>query len=222
MIASRFRNPLLALAVLAGAAFCPALSQAVNLTYHVDLNVTSLLGTQTTGNYYLDFQLNGDGLPAAGTNTVTLTNFAFTLGGATGTATTFEGASGNLNAGVTLSLNSTNTANELYQGFSVTTTDIQFDVTTTGNGSGITPDLFLVEILNNSLNSIATNAPDGVSLLDQPINGTVTLAGVSTYRSTNPAGVITSAVPEPSTWTAALLGLGVLARVVLRRLPSRA
>ena len=222
MIASRFRNHLLAAAVVGGAVCCPLLGKAANFTYHVDINVASLLGTQATGNYYLDFQLNGDGLPAAATNTVTASNFAFALGSPTGTATTYEGAAGSLNTGVTLSLNSANTLNELYQGFSFTTTDIQFDVTTTGNGSGITPDTFLIEILNSSLNPIATNAPDTVSLLSQPINGTVTLANVGTYRSTNPAGVTTSAVPEPSTWATALLGLGVLARMILRRRPALA
>lgn len=223
MIFPNFRNSLLAVAAAAASAMCfPAQSQAANFTYHVDLNVTSLLGTQTSGTYYLDLQLNGDGMPAGGTNAVTASNFTFNVGGgATGTATAFEGASGNLATGVTLSLTSTNNLNELYQGFTATTTDIQFDVSTTQNGSGITPDLFLVQILNNSLNPIATNATDGVSLLSQPINGAVTLANVGTYRSTNPAGVTTTAVPEPSTWAVVALGFGVLAGVVLRRRPVR-
>ena len=221
MIVSRFRNHLLALASLGGAMFCPAPGRAANFSYHVDLNVSSLTAAPTNGTYFLDFQLNGDGQPAAATNTVTVNNFAFTLGGASGTATTYEGASGSINSSVVLSLNSNNTLNELYQGFTGTTTDIQFDVTTSGNGSGITPDTFLIEILNGSGNPITTNAPDTVSLLSQAINGPVTLANVSTYRSTSPAGVTTSAVPEPSTWAVCLLGLGVLARLALRR-PGRA
>lgn len=222
MIISRLQNYLLASAALGVAMFCPASIHAANFTYHVDLNVASLIAAPATGPYYLDFQLNGDGLPAAATNSVSVNNFAFTLGGASGVATTYEGASGSINTSVILSLNSTNTLNELYQGFSGTTTDIQFDVTTTGNGSGITPDTFLIEILNGSLNPITTNAPDTVSLLSQPINGNVTLASVGAYRSTNPTGVMTSVVPEPSTWAAALLGLGVLTRIVLRRRLARA
>ena len=222
MIVSRLLNYLLITAALGGAMFRPAPVRAASFTYHVDLNVASLAAAPTTGPYYLDFQLNGDGLPAAATNSVTVNNFAFTLGNASGAATTYEGASGSINTSVLLSLNSTNTLNELYQGFSATTTDIQFDVTTTGNGSGITPDTFLIEILNGSLNPITTNAPDTVSLLSQPITGTVTLANVGTYRSTNPAGVTVSAVPEPSTWAVALLGLGVLTCITRRRRPARA
>ena len=80
------RNSIL-IAAAAGAACFPTRSQAVNFPYHVDINITSLLGTQPTGTYYLDVQLNGDGAPAAGTNAVTLSNFAFNVGGgATGAA----------------------------------------------------------------------------------------------------------------------------------------
>ncbi len=203
------RNSLVPIAAVACAACFPTRSQAANFLYHVDVNVTSLFGTQPTGTYYLDVQLNGDGAPATGTNAVTLSNFAFSIvSGASGAATTYEGASGSLTSGIILSLTSTNNLNELYQGFTLTTTDIQFDVSTTQSGSGITPDLFLVEILNNSLNPIATNAADGVSLLDQPINGPVTLSSVQTYHSASPAGVTVSVVPEPSTWATVALGFG--------------
>ncbi len=216
------KNRLLAVVATAGAMSLPGHVQAANFTYHVDLNVAALLAAPTTGPYDLDFQLNGDGLPAAATNTVTLSNFAFTLGSASGTATTFGNASGSLNSGVVLTLNAANTFNELYQGFSATTTDIQFDVSSTQKGSGITPDTFLVSILDNSLGQITTNAPDTVSLVTESINGPVTLAGVHAYQSTSPAGVIANVVPEPSTWAAATLGCLTLAGVILRRRPRHA
>ena len=165
----RLKYSLLAVAAAAGTVFCPVHSQAANFTYHVDLNLASLIPDTTDAPFYLDFQLNGDGAPAGATNTVTLSNFSFTLGAASGGATTFGGAMGNFASGVTLPLDSTNSFNELYQGFTGTTTQIHFDVSSTQNGSGITPDGFLVSVLNGSLNPITTNAPDSVSLSAKPL-----------------------------------------------------
>ncbi len=195
----------------------PAASQAQNLTYHVNLNVAALLSAPTGAPYSLDFQLNGDGLPSAATNSVFVSDFQFTTGAAVGNPVTYEGAAGNLNFGVLLSLDSSNTLNEFYQKFSATTTDIQFDVTSTENGSGITPDEFSVSILNNTLGQIATTAPDGVSLVTETINGSVPAPGVQFYRSTSPAGVIASAVPEPTTVGAVLAGLVGLALTCVRK-----
>ncbi len=211
------KNRLLAVVATVGAMSLSGHVQAANFSYHVDLNVAALLAAPTTGPYSLDFQLNGDGLPAAATNTVTLSNFMFTLGSASGAATTFGNASGNLGAGVVLTLNAANTFNEFYQGFSTTTADIQFDVSSTQNGSGITPDTFLVSILDNSLGQITTNAPDTASLVTESINGTVTLANVHSYQSTSPAGVIANVVPEPSSWAVMTLSCVALAGVILRR-----
>ncbi len=207
---------LFAVAVAACAVALPANSRAQSLTYHVDLNVASLLTAATQGPYFLDFQLNGDGLPSAATNSAFVNNFQFTTGAAVGSPTTYEGAAGNLNFGVLLSLDSSNTLNEFYQAFSATTTDIQFDVTSTESASGITPDLFSVSILDKSLGQIATTAPDGVSLVTETINGSVPPPKVQFYRSTSPAGVIAAAVPEPETFGAVLVGLAGLV-LTLRR-----
>ena len=208
---------LFAAAVAACAVALPASSRAQNLTYHVDLNVASLLAAATQGPYYLDFQLTGDGLPAAATNSVLVSNFKFTLGSAVGTPVSYENAAGNMNFSVVLSLDSGDTLNELYQQFSTTTTDIQFDVTSTANASGITPDLFSVSILDKSLGQIATTAPDGVSLVTETINGSVPAPSVRYYRSTSPAGVVASAVPEPKTFAAVLAGLTILILTTLRQ-----
>ncbi len=210
-------SSLFAVAVAACAVALPASSRAQSLTYHVDLNVASLLTAAAQGPYYLDFQLNGDGLPAAATNSVLVNNFKFSLGSAVGTPVSYENAAGNTNFNVVLSLDSGDTANELYQQFSATTTDIQFDVTSTENASGITPDEFEVAILDKSLGQIATTAPDGVSLVTETINGSVPAPSVRYYRSTTPAGVIASAVPEPQTFAAVLAGLAALILTYRRR-----
>ncbi len=190
------------------------MARAQNLTYHVDINVAALLPTALTqGPYYLDFQLNGDGLPAAATNSVTASNFKLTLGASAGAPTSYEKASGSINSSVVLSLDANDTLNELFQQFSATTTDIQFDVTSTENSSGITPDLFSVAILNNSQGQVSTTAPDGASLLTETINGSVPAPSVQTYQTTSPSGVTVtvSAVPEPATTSAVLVGLVGLA-----------
>lgn len=214
---SIFNSSLLALAVAVGAVALPATSHAQTKTFHVDLNVASLLTAATQAPFYLDFQLNGDGLPSAATNSVLVNNFKFTLGAPVGNPVSFENAAGNMNFSVVLSLDSNDTLNELYQQFSGTTTDIQFDVTSTETASGITPDEFSVSILSKSLDPIATTAPDGTSLVTETINGAVPAPVVQYYRSTSPAGVIAGAVPEPTTVGAILAGLSGLALTWRRR-----
>jgi hypothetical protein len=205
---------LFALAAAAGGAALPSTGGAQTLTYHVDLNVAALLASPLTAPYSLDLQLNGDGLPAAGTNMITASNFVFTLGSATGTPSTFEGASGSLTSSVALSESASTPLNEFYQSFSATTTDIQFDVTSTENGSGITPDEFSVSILDNNLNQIATTATDGVSLVTETINGSVPAPTTQAYQSTSPAGVTAGVVPEPA--TVSILLVGVCGLILLR------
>ncbi|MBV9657122.1 MAG: NF038129 family PEP-CTERM protein [Verrucomicrobia bacterium] len=194
-------------------------SRAANYTYHVDMNVGAL-STAPNAPFFLDFQLNAGGNNGASGNSVTLNNFVFTGGAATGSANTSGNVSGSLGAGLTLTLNTNNPFNEFYQSFSTSTTDIQFDVSSTQFGAGISPDGFAVAILDSEANNpqIATNAPDTVSLLMESINGSVSMANVATYSSTNPTGVTASAVPEPSTTALMLLGgCGGLVALIRRR-----
>ena len=211
------------LAIAVAAMLAPAATQAANFNFHVDLNVSSLVG-QPNSPFFLDFQLNeGSGtLP----NFVTLTNFVFTGGSATGSATTFGLATGSMGSSITLNDNASNPFNELFQGFTAGTTDIQFDVSLSQNSPGVTPDQFVISILDSEANNppIATTDFTSSSMITVPIGAANTLGDVQTFTSTSPAGgtatVSQAAVPEPSSVMALIGGVGCL--MTLRRRRSQA
>ena len=95
---------------------CAVTSQAGTLSFEVDINTSPLLNN-LNGPFSLDFQLNpGTG---AATNTVNLTNFAFTAGSATGSPSLSGNATGSLGSSVSLS-DASDTFSEFYQGFAAT------------------------------------------------------------------------------------------------------
>jgi PEP-CTERM motif len=203
--------------LLAGLALLAAPALKAQLTFHVDIN-TSALSSALNAPFFLDFQLNqGSG---SLNNSVTLSNFSFTSGGATGTASLFGNATGSLTSTVSLTDTTVSPFNEFFQGFSTSTTSIHFDAVVSQHVPGVTPDGFLVAILDSEAGfpQIATSSPDGVSLVALGIGSANTLADVHTYSSISPRGVtaLVSAVPEPSTYAAAggamLLGLIALRR----------
>src|SRR5688572_23187323 len=88
------------LGALVAAALFVSTAQA-QLAYRVSMDTSALVG-HPAGSFFLDFQLNdGEGW-GNGNNTAVLSNFTFGSGGATGSATTFGGASGDLWSAVTL------------------------------------------------------------------------------------------------------------------------
>ena len=194
---------------------------AATLSFHVDLDPTSLISNTATP-FALDFQLGaGNGL----SNTVTLSGFTFQGGNPTGTGTASGSASGDL--ATSLILMDLNTINEYYQTFSANVTRIGFNVTTTLNPSSGVPDLFTVSILDDQLNPIRTNSPGlGTSaatdyLVGVQIDDHTAFSSVRTYTS-NVAGSTTlgvtalasAAVPEPASFVSiglAALGLGAWA-----------
>lgn len=191
--------------------------------FHVDLNTSGLLAADNSP-FFLDFQLNeGSGTLA---NSVTLSNFSFDSGASSGSAMTFGHATGSMAGSITLSADPSSPWNELFQGFSTTTTGIHFDVSISQNSPGATPDGFAVSVLTSESGfpQISTAAPDGVSLVTLDIGTANVLADVKTYGSVSPAGVSASAsasaVPEPST-TAALFGLAATALAGVFRLRRR-
>jgi hypothetical protein len=194
----------------------PLGAHAANFNFHVDLNVASLVGAANSP-FFLDFQLNqGSGSLS---NSATVTNFVYTGGNATGSAMTFgSGASGNISSTVLLN-EAASPFNELYQGFSAGTTDIQFNVSLSQNSPGVTPDGFIISILDSEAGNppIGTTDSTNSSMVTVPITSANTISDVQTFTSTSPAGATASAVPEPTSAVALLGGAGCLLGMFRRR-----
>jgi hypothetical protein len=201
-------------------ALAPALK--ANLDFHVDIDTSSLVSAPNSP-FYLDLQLNeGSGSLA---NSVQLTNIWFDNGNATGSPMSWGQAGGTLGTSIWLQDDPASPFNEILQGFSDGTTAIHFEVSVSQNAAGVTPDEFAVAILDSETGfpQIGTNAPDGVSLVTLNIDANNTLADVSAFSSTEPAGVIASVgtpVPEASTMGFAF-GAFALGLVGVRRWSRR-
>ena len=184
-------------------------SQAA-LIYHVDINTTPLVGS-LNGPFSLDFQLtDGSGNFLVGVNTVTLSNFIFTGGTPTGSASLFGGAAGSLSSTVTLT-DDASFLNEFFQGFSALTTKIGFDVLLTTNvDPGPTPDAFSMAILNDTLSNIPTTGLGDSLMLVNINSASLSLSDVQKFTG-SPSGVTVAAspVPEPSSWL--VMGSGFIA-----------
>lgn len=222
---AHFTRNLTKLAIAVAAILAPAASPADTFNFHVDLNVSSLFGGANSP-FFLDFQLNKGTNSFA--NSVTLSNFVFTGGSASGSATSFGLATGSMGASITLNDDTTNAFNELFQGFTAGTTHIQFDVTLSQNAPGGQADGFLVSILDSQeFNpAIATTDFTSSSMITVPIGAANVLGDVQTFTSTSPAGatatVSQAAVPEPSSVMAIIGGVGCLMTLRRRRAQSAA
>jgi hypothetical protein len=180
------------------------------LIYHVDITTTPLVGS-LSGPFSLDFQLNDGSGTLAGVNTVTLSNFTFTGGTPTGSASLFGDATGSLSSTVTLT-DDASFSNEFFQGFSAGTTKIGFDALLTTNvDPGPTPDAFAMAILDNTLSNIPTTDPGDSLMLVNIDSASLSLSDVQKFTSTSPSGVTVAAspVPEPSSWL--VMGSGLMA-----------
>lgn len=197
---------ILLLTLLAGAA------QASSI-YYVSLDTSNL---SPVGTYFLGFQLaNGD---VAGDNLVSLTNFTFGGGSASGVPLTSDGASGSLSSGVTIT--DSGFANIFAEQF-VPGSLLQFQMTFTTNLGG-TPDQFVWSILDDTFTPIPTTSGDG---LDSVLSFVIDSANptISTFAASGgefPAPLVTTdtgaATPEPSTLLLTGLGLaGLLTRRVV-------
>jgi hypothetical protein len=204
------------LALIASAIALSTLSARASETFvfNADINTASLSQEAADAPFDLDFQLlfGNSSLPS---NTVTLSNFVFTGGSATGTPVLSGSATGSLLNTVTLTASSAHTDAEFYQQFLSGVTDISFTATVTEAGPDIgTPTEFAASILDNSLGfpaQIYTTAPDTASLITLDLNTDNTLADVQTYAPVSSADGNTSlaSVPDQGS-TAALLGCAVL------------
>jgi hypothetical protein len=188
-------------------------------SFDVSLNTSSLSGTTQI----LAFDLNGsDG----SSNTISLAGFGFGGGSASsgtedctlGGAFSGAGCSGNLTSGVTLT---DATTNEVFfdQQFTVGSS-LSFEMTTTNNFAGGTPDGFTMYLCNVSLSSCYSDDSSTGAMLILGLAGTplspssFTLNGASAQGL--PAPVVTAAagsggttMPEPP--ATLLLAIGLLA-----------
>jgi hypothetical protein len=172
-------------------------------------------GIEGLGTFSLAFQLaDGSGTGNAD-NTVQLFNFNFGGGSASGSPLLFGGATGSVGSGFSLT-NSDPSFNAAIQGF-VPGAQLTFDATFTNITDTPFPDLFLVSILDPSLNGIPTLDSVYDSFITITLNGpTATYPSDLTQTSYNiPAPVIT---PEPASFVLLasacflLLFLGTLRR----------
>jgi hypothetical protein len=217
---SALRNSL-ALSALAIALISAPAMRAQVLTFDVNIVTTGLSADAANAPFDLDFA-STFGNTSNASNSVTLSNFAFTGGSALGSAVLTGGAAGSLTSTATLAISSTHPQSEIYQQFSSGVTDISFKAVVDEAGPNVgTPSEFTVAILDNSLGSPAqlfTTAPDTASLVTLNLDASNTLANINAYTSISSAdgntpvtGVTASisAIPEPST-TAAILGGAVM------------
>lgn len=183
-----------------------ALSQAKattypDLTYNVTLNLANLAG-YTDGPFSLDLQL-ADGSGNV-TNTVTLSNFVFTGGTASGTPN-FDtgGVTGSLASSLVLTDSSLD--NEFAEAFSSGVTSISFNVDQTPNSEEVMsgtaiPEQFNVYLVDPNVNYVPTTDPTGAD--------TLISSDLGTQATVNQYTIV--AAPEPAA-NSLLLSGGLLA-----------
>lgn len=206
------------LSVLLAAATLGAgsLLAASSLDFRVNL---SGVATGGAAPYALNFQLT-QGDSRFDLTTVTLSNFSFVGGSASGaadfSASTGTGASGSTGSGFTLNVGGSNSYSDILQGFTNGTSLIGFDVhVVTDVGSGLTPDSLYVVLLDSGFTPLATNAPGSSNYyLKLDINNGFTLGDIATASGSGVSASV-SAVPEPSTY--GLMGAGAAAAVAFVR-----
>ncbi len=210
--------------ILAGLLACALLTAPAaqaDLGFNVQMSTAALVG-HGAGPFSLDFQFtDGDG---AANNTVTLTNFAFAGGSATGSPLTLlGGTSGSLTGGVTLPGSSF--LAEFEQGFTPGSL-LSFDVQMTTNFAGGTPDSFTLAILDNTASELPTRSPSDVFLRIDVTGASPTIQTFASDPRQAPAGggtalsipAPTILIPEPGTAALVVSGLLPVLGIVGRRL----
>lgn len=199
--------------VAACALFGAATSQAA--IFHVEIDTASLLDLPASaeGPFSLNFQLNNSS-GGSETNSVSLTNFTFGGGSATGSADILGTGTGDLGSSITLSSSASSPFNDFLQGF-IPGSTFGFDVSISENINSFSPDLFSVAILDGNFQNIPTTGL-GNSLVILELDGTPTpefFSGTGDF-----AEVVAAPVPEPGT---AIWGAGLGLAFAFRRARSR-
>lgn len=180
-----------------------------NFTVNV---ITQPLVGSVSAPFSIDFQFNDGGI--LGNNSVTISNFSYSGGGASGAATLLGGALGDVASIVTF--DNSNAFQELFQSFTPGTT-LSFDVLLTNNSDVIAPDAFVFAILDSNLANIPTTGlGDSLLLvsLDASLSSVQTFAGTGAFAGVT---VTTAPVPEPEIVAMMLAGMGLLGFVARRR-----
>lgn len=188
-------------------ALLAAASSAAAASFGVTVNTSNL----TTGPFAIQFQLtNGN---ATGVNTVTIDNFNFGGGAASGVPTTSGGASGNLGSTVTM-LDDSGFLALFTQNFTPGS-QLTFNLTYSENFTGGAPDFFGMAILINGTPAPTAQGADQLIALaldaTPTLEGWATTSGQSIPAPTFGAPFSTNGeVPEPSTYLTALVPLAIL------------
>jgi hypothetical protein len=204
-------------------ASCALCETAVADTYEVTLDTSSLVGHPAGPFYVYGTFTDGTGIGDAN-NTVTMRDFIFGGGSALGSPIVFGGASGSLEAGVTITDSSffSFVVEQFAPGLQLS---FRLDLTLNDDSGGI-PDRFSVSLLDSSGVPLPTLAPSGDYFIGADIYSTGPIFdayGSDLSRAPTvgnavsiPPPTITpvSSVPEPS---AIYLLSGAVAMMVFRR-----
>jgi hypothetical protein len=205
------------LTLLASFAMLPRSVHADEI-YDVSIDTSALIGN-AAGPFSLDFQFTDGSGTGDGNNTVTLGNFTFGAGSATGSPTTAGAVSGDLTSGV--SLTDSDFFNEFTQTFTPgNVLTFTLELTTNVDAGGV-PDEFSFAILDNTDSEIPTLGTFDNLLLVDIDSSQPTLQGFASDTSRGtvatgdsidvPGPLITSPVPEPAGLSLLASGLAFLA-----------
>jgi hypothetical protein len=203
-------------ALALGLAFSAAGAQAASYHASISIDPAVYAGGLATP-LSLDFQLNSGGGASPASNTVTISGFAFSGAGPTGSASVSGDASGDLSSAVTLSTSAANPFNELFQGFANGATTISFNIDTTANANPAAPDWLAVALLDGSAGNpqIPTAAPDTLSLITLALGNPAQAAAYAGTGAASGVSASVAAVPLPAAaWLlgSALAAMGVFGR----------
>lgn len=216
------RIPILLWLLAVTPAFCETFSFTIN---------TSKLIANPNGPFTLDFQFFDGSGTGDGNNTVTLSNFS--------DPASLMVVPSSETSGVTLAgspFGFTMTDSSFFNEISfllAPDSSLGFTFASTDNPDSGTPDTFIVDLLDSSLNNIpTTNANNGIALIEidlpttNPVSGTQVITSASLPNSD---GVVFDApvesfvsTPEPSSLVTMTLGvMGLFTRIFFRRFRSK-
>jgi hypothetical protein len=201
-----------------------AVTPAFSNTFSFSIDTSSLIANPN-GPFILDFQFIDGGGTGDGNNTITLSNFS--------DPASLTVVPSSETAGVTLNgspFGLTMTDNSFFNEISfllVPSSSLSFRFDSTDNPEAGTPDTFIVDLLDSSLNNIPTTNPNGIALIEVDLPTTDPASGTQVITSgslANSDGVVFAApaesfvaTPEPSTIAMMTIEAMIVLAGLLRR-----